>query len=211
MPNMESSADRVVAALHTVDEKVNAMRDQRLNDPDSFGDKIFKSVVPTLAGLVLGKAFEMVWKKSVGRKAVRADGTKNEAAEAALGIVFAVVSAGFGALVSQLSGRGSKAIVDRRHARHELHDFFLYYMLRFGYPPRKIFRAARKTFADVYDDATIKKWLTTFVRRFFTQQFKRSCLPDGPKVGTVTLSPRGDWRMPSDAVSALWLKEAEKL
>ena len=66
---MESSADRVVAALHTVDEKVNAMRDQRLNDPDSFGDKIFKSVVPTLAGLVLGKAFEMVWKKSVGRKA----------------------------------------------------------------------------------------------------------------------------------------------
>ena len=96
MPNMESSADRVVAALHTVDEKVNAMRDQRLNDPDSFGDKIFKSVVPTLAGLVLGKAFEMVWKKSVGRKAVRADGTKNEAAEAALGIVFAVVSAGFG-------------------------------------------------------------------------------------------------------------------
>ena len=81
MPNMESSADRVVAALHTVDEKVNAMRDQRLNDPDSFGDKIFKSVVPTLAGLVLGKAFEMVWKKSVGRKAVRADGTKNEAAE----------------------------------------------------------------------------------------------------------------------------------
>ena len=94
---------------------------------------------------------------------------------------------------------------------YELHDFFLYYMLRFGYPPRKIFRAARKTFAGVYDDATIKKWLTTFVRRFFTQQFKRSCLPDGPKVGTVTLSPRGDWRMPSDAVSALWLKEAEKL
>ena len=118
MPNMESSADRVVAALHTVDEKVNAMRDQRLNDPDSFGDKIFKSVVPTLAGLVLGKAFVMVWKtNSGGRKAVRADGTKNEAAEAALGIVFAVVSAGFGALVSQLSGRGSKAIVDRRHAR----------------------------------------------------------------------------------------------
>ena len=92
-----------------------------------------------------------------------------------------------------------------------LHDFFLYYMLRFGYPPRKIFRAAHKTFAGVYDDATIKKWLTTFMRRFFTQQFKRSCLPDGPKVGTVTLSPRGDWRMPSDAVSALWLKEAESL
>ena len=94
---------------------------------------------------------------------------------------------------------------------YELHDFFLYYMLRFGYPPRKIFRAAHKTFEGVYDDATIKKWLTTFMRRFFTQQFKRSCLPDGPKVGTVTLSPRGDWRMPSDAVSALWLKEAESL
>ena len=94
---------------------------------------------------------------------------------------------------------------------YELHDFFLYYMLRFGYPPRKIYRAAKKTFAGVYDDATIKKWLTTFVRRFFTQQFKRSCLPDGPKVGTVTLSPRGDWRMPSDAVSALWLREAENL
>ena len=94
---------------------------------------------------------------------------------------------------------------------YELHDFFLYYMLRFGYPPRKIYRIARKTFAGVYDNATIKKWLVTFVRRFFTQQFKRSCLPDGPKVGTVTLSPRGDWRMPSDACAALWLSEAESL
>ena len=94
---------------------------------------------------------------------------------------------------------------------YELHDFFLYYMLRFGYPPRKIYRAARKTFAGAYDDATIKKWLQTFIRRFFTQQFKRSCLPDGPKVGTVTLSPRGDWRMPSDACAALWLAEAENL
>ena len=94
---------------------------------------------------------------------------------------------------------------------YELHDFFLYYMLRFGYPPRKIYRAARKTFAGVYDDSTIKKWLVTFIRRFFTQQFKRSCLPDGPKVGTVALSPRGDWRMPSDASYALWLKEAEAL
>lgn len=94
---------------------------------------------------------------------------------------------------------------------YELHDFFLYYMLRFGYPPRKIYRIARKTFAGVYDDATIKKWLVTFIRRFFTQQFKRSCLPDGPKVGTVTLSPRGDWRMPSDACAALWLEQAENL
>ena len=94
---------------------------------------------------------------------------------------------------------------------YELHDFFLYYMLRFGYPPRKIYRIARRTFAGAYDDATIKKWLVTFIRRFFTQQFKRSCLPDGPKVGTVTLSPRGDWRMPSDACAALWLSEAEGL
>ena len=94
---------------------------------------------------------------------------------------------------------------------YELHDFFLYYLLRFGYPPRKIYRIARKAFAGVYDDATIKKWLVTFIRRFFTQQFKRSCLPDGPKVGTVTLSPRGDWRMPSDACAALWLSEAERL
>lgn len=94
---------------------------------------------------------------------------------------------------------------------YELHDFFLYYMLRFGYPPRKIYRIARKTFAGAYDDETIKKWLNTFLRRFFSQQFKRSCLPDGPKVGTITLSPRGDWRMPSDACATLWLREAENL
>ncbi|MDO4175706.1 MAG: NAD(+) synthase [Eubacteriales bacterium] len=94
---------------------------------------------------------------------------------------------------------------------YELHDFFLYYLVRFGMEPRKIFRMARRAFDGVYDDATIKKWLTTFVRRFFIQQFKRSCLPDGPKVGTVTLSPRGDWRMPSDAVSALWMQQCENL
>ncbi len=94
---------------------------------------------------------------------------------------------------------------------YELHDFFLYYMVRFGYSPRKIFRIARAAFEGVYDDAVIKQWLVTFVRRFFAQQFKRSCLPDGPKVGSVTLSPRGDWRMPSDAVSELWLSEAESL
>lgn len=94
---------------------------------------------------------------------------------------------------------------------YELHDFYLYYMLRWGYSPRKVFRVAQKAFAGQYDGATIKKWLVTFLRRFFSQQFKRSCLPDGPKVGTVTLSPRGDWRMPSDAVSALWLAEAEAL
>ncbi len=116
-PDMESSADRAVAALHAVDEKVNALRDQRLNDPDSFGDKIFKTATPALAGLVFGKAFEMLWKRSVGRKSVRADGTTNEAAEVALSIVFAVASAAFGTLVSQLSDRGSKAIVNKRHAR----------------------------------------------------------------------------------------------
>ena len=94
---------------------------------------------------------------------------------------------------------------------YELHDFFLYYMMRWGYPPKKIFRIAQKAFAGVYDNAEIKKWLCTFLRRFFSQQFKRSCLPDGPKVGTIALSPRGDWRMPSDAVSALWIQEAEQI
>ena len=85
-----------------------------------------------------------------------------------------------------------------------LHDFFLYYMIRFGFPPAKIYRLACATFADEASPAVIKHWLMTFVRRFFAQQFKRSCLPDGPKVGSVTLSPRGDWRMPSDASSEIW-------
>lgn len=100
---------------------------------------------------------------------------------------------------------------------YELHDFFLYHIIRFGYRPSKIFMLARKAFdgsnpeAPFYDEETIKKWLTIFLRRFFNQQFKRSCLPDGPKVGSVSLSPRGDWRMPSDASSALWLKECEQI
>ena len=94
---------------------------------------------------------------------------------------------------------------------YELHDFYLYYMLRFGYGPEKIYRLALQTFDGEYDAATIKKWLQTFCRRFFSQQFKRSCLPDGPKVGTVALSPRGDLRMPSDACATIWLKEAERL
>ncbi|MCQ2289113.1 MAG: NAD(+) synthase [Muribaculaceae bacterium] len=94
---------------------------------------------------------------------------------------------------------------------YELHDFFLYNMLRHGFGPAKIYFLARHAFAGAYDNATIKKWLTTFSRRFFNQQFKRSCLPDGPKVGNVSLSPRGDWRMPSDASSALWLKQCEEL
>ena len=108
---------------------------------------------------------------------------------------------------------------------YELHDFFLYYFLRFGFRPSKIYMLAKKAFIDSelervkisdndpdsYDEETIKKWLKTFVRRFFNQQFKRSCLPDGPKVGSVSLSPRGDWRMPSDAASSIWLQEAENL
>lgn len=100
---------------------------------------------------------------------------------------------------------------------YELHDFFLYNILRFGFRPRKIFMLARRAFdgshegASFYDDDTIKNWLKTFLRRFFAQQFKRSCLPDGPKVGSVSLSPRGDWRMPSDASASLWLKECEQL
>ena len=94
---------------------------------------------------------------------------------------------------------------------YELHDFFLYFMLRFGYEPSKIFRIACMTFDGEYDKETIFKWLETFCRRFFSQQFKRNCLPDGPKVGSVTLSPRGDWRMPSDACAALWLAELEQL
>lgn len=94
---------------------------------------------------------------------------------------------------------------------YELHDFFLYYMLRFGYEPAKIFRLAKRAFEGDYDGEVILKWLKTFCRRFFSQQFKRSCLPDGPKVGTVALSPRGDWRMPSDACAAVWMKELDEI
>ena len=93
---------------------------------------------------------------------------------------------------------------------YELHDFFLYYTLRCGFRPAKILMLAEKAFDGTYDTEVIKKWLTTFCRRFFNQQFKRSCMPDGPKVGSVSLSPRGDWRMPSDATSTLWLKDIEK-
>ncbi len=94
---------------------------------------------------------------------------------------------------------------------YELHDFFLHLMLRHSFSPTKIFALACKAFEGVYDRETIKKWLVTFYRRFFSQQFKRSCMPDGVKVGSVCLSPRGDWRMPSDASSNLWIKEAENL
>jgi len=92
---------------------------------------------------------------------------------------------------------------------YELHDFFLYYMLRYRAEPEKILYLAKIAFKDQYDEKTIKKWLKVFYRRFFSQQFKRSCMPDGPKVGTVSLSPRGDWKMPSDASAALWLSEAD--
>ena len=94
---------------------------------------------------------------------------------------------------------------------YELHDFFLYYAIRWGFAPKKIFWLARRAFAGVYEDAVLVQWLRNFYRRFFAQQFKRSCLPDGPKVGTVTLSPRGDWRMPSDACATLWLAQVEEL
>lgn len=94
---------------------------------------------------------------------------------------------------------------------YELHDFFLYYAVRWGYAPKKVYRLARYAFAGQYDKDTILKWLKTFYRRFFSQQFKRSCLPDGPKVGSLTLSPRGDWRMPSDASSAIWLAQLDEI
>ena len=94
---------------------------------------------------------------------------------------------------------------------YELHDFFLYNGIRWGFTPEKVFRLALYAFDGAYDRETILKWLKTFYRRFFSQQFKRSCLPDGPKVGSVTLSPRGDWRMPSDACATLWLSQIENL
>lgn len=93
---------------------------------------------------------------------------------------------------------------------YELHDFFLYYLIRYKAEPEKILYLAKIAFKNQYDEKTIKKWLKLFYKRFFSQQFKRSCLPDGPKVGTVSLSPRGDWRMPSDASAALWLEEVDK-
>ena len=94
---------------------------------------------------------------------------------------------------------------------YALHDFFLYYMLHYGYTPTKIYHIACRAFAGEYDGETVKKWMKVFYRRFFSQQFKRNCLPDGVKVGSVCLSPRGDWRMPSDATATIWLKEMEAL
>ena len=94
---------------------------------------------------------------------------------------------------------------------YELHDFFLYHFMRNAFTPAKINFLAQQAFRGIYDDETIMKWLHTFIRRFFSQQFKRSCVPDGPKVGSVSLSPRGDWRMPSDAIAAEWLKNLDEV
>ena len=104
-----------------------------------------------------------------------------------------------------------KQITEDLVGPYELHDFFLYYFLRCGFRPSKIYYLANIAFKDVYDKETIKKWLSTFFRRFFNQQFKRSCLPDGPKVGSISISPRGDWRMPSDANVSNWIDEIEKI
>lgn len=94
---------------------------------------------------------------------------------------------------------------------YELHDFFLYYMIRYGFEPEKIYHLAKKAFGQQYDEKTLRKWLQIFYKRFFTQQYKRSCQPDGVKIGSICLSPRGDWRMPSDAAMSLWLEKAENL
>ena len=94
---------------------------------------------------------------------------------------------------------------------YELHDFYLYYFIRYGFTPTKLYRMAQSAWGEKYNDETLKKWLQVFFKRFFAQQFKRSCLPDGPQVGEISLSPRGGWKMPSDAASALWLNEIEKL
>ena len=94
---------------------------------------------------------------------------------------------------------------------YALHDFFLYHVLRFGFAPKKVYALACRAFKDDFDRETVKKWLKNFYRRFFTQQFKRNCMPDGVKTGTVGLGPRGDWRMPSDASGRIWLEEAEAL
>ena len=94
---------------------------------------------------------------------------------------------------------------------YELHDFYLYYVLRFGFSPAKIYHLAKAALSDRYSDEVLLHWLRNFYRRFFQQQFKRSCLPDGPKVGSVTLSPRGDWRMPSDACVSVWQAELDTL
>ena len=107
-------------------------------------------------------------------------------------------------------GKKIVQITEDKVGPYELHDFFLYYFVRYSFSPDKIFRLAKRTFDGVYDEATVEKWLRVFVKRFFAQQFKRSCVPDGVKIGSVSLSPRADWRMPSDAVCSVWLDTLEK-
>lgn len=117
-------------------------------------------------------------------------------------------------LIPAKPGEDGEAIAQKTEelvGPYELHDFFLYYVLRHGFSPRKIYMLANNAFAGKYSSSTILRWMENFYRRFFSQQFKRSCMPDGPKVGSVCLSPRGDWRMPSDASSRLWLGEVEEL
>ena len=94
---------------------------------------------------------------------------------------------------------------------YEIHDFYIYYILRYGFTPKKVFRLAKKAFNGKYEDEVLVFWLRNFYRRFFAQQFKRSCLADGPKIGRIGLSPRGDWNMPSDALNAMWMSEVEEL
>jgi NAD+ synthase (glutamine-hydrolysing) len=94
---------------------------------------------------------------------------------------------------------------------YELHDFYLYYMVRLGFEPDKLYRIAKLAFAGKYSDEVLAKWLKNFIRRFFAQQFKRSCLPDGPKVGSISFSPRGDWQMPSDASAREWMRMADEI
>lgn len=94
---------------------------------------------------------------------------------------------------------------------YEIHDFYIYYILRYGYSPKKIFKIAQKALGGKYTDEVLVYWLRNFYRRFFMQQFKRSCLPDGPKVGTITLSPRSDWKMPSDAWNTVWMEEVAEI
>ncbi|MEG1069079.1 MAG: NAD(+) synthase [Ruthenibacterium sp.] len=137
-----------------------------------------------------------------------ADSTKNESLAAVLRDVLATpVSPELLPSENGVISQQTEEIV----GPYELHDFFLYYAIRWAFSPAKVFYLAKQAFAAQYPDVILLKWLRNFYRRFFAQQFKRSCLPDGPKVGSVSLSPRGDWRMPSDAVASLWLAELDAL
>ncbi len=147
--------------------------------------------------------------KTLMRKLVSyvADGMEGDAKKALLDIVDTPVSPELLPAKDGEIAQKTEEIV----GPYDLHDFFLYYIIRKGYSPKKVFRITCKAFEGVFDAATIHKWLRSFYRRFFMQQFKRSCTPDAPKVGSVALSPRGDWRMPSDAVADIWLSEVDEI